>query len=146
MEKRLAALFIVLSTTSAAADPRPFTFTYDAYPIGKGALEYEQWITFNAHKSTDTGYQQFQFLHELEYGLTDNLDLGLYFLRWNYEDSNDRSGTQYDGAALELIYTISNPGKGGLGLALYGEIAVTDKELAFEQKLIVQKDVDKWLL
>src|SRR2546425_10527793 len=97
MEKRLAAVFILLWTAIAAADPRPFTFTYDAYPIGKGAAEYEQWITFNTHKSTDHGYQQLQFLHELEYGLSDNLDLGLYFLRWNYQDSNERSGTQYDG-------------------------------------------------
>ncbi|HEV8604566.1 MAG TPA: hypothetical protein VGQ99_04330 [Tepidisphaeraceae bacterium] len=129
----------------AAADPRPFTLTYDAYPIGKGALEYEQWITFNTHKDSDHGFQEFQFLHELEYGIADNFDLGLYFLRWNYEDSNSDSGARYDGAALEFIYTIFNPAKDEWGLALYGEIAVAEDELEFEQKVLVQKDVGKWI-
>ncbi len=145
MEKLLAALFIVLSTTSALADPRPFTFTYDAYPIGKGAVEYEQWITFNADKSTEHGFRQFEIQHELEYGIADDFDIGLYFLRWKYEDSRDQSGTQYDGGALELIYTILNPAKDHWGLALYGEIAVAENEMEFEQKVIVQKDVGKWI-
>jgi hypothetical protein len=35
----LAAMFVMFWTTFAWADPRPFTFTYDAYPIGKGAVE-----------------------------------------------------------------------------------------------------------
>src|SRR5258707_15437079 len=100
---------LALSTSIAAADPRPFTFTYGAYPIGKGALEYEQWITFNADKSSDHGFRQFQFRHELEYGISDNFDLGLYLLQWDYTDSRDESGTNYDGAAAEFIYTIFNP-------------------------------------
>src|SRR5262245_49853524 len=85
----------------AVADPRPFTLTYDAYPMGKGGLEYEQWVTFNADKESESDFQEFEFLHELEYGISDNFDLGLYFLRWKYEDSQEESGTSYDGAALE---------------------------------------------
>jgi len=145
MEKLLAALFALFSTTMALADPRPFTFTYDAYPIGKGAVEYEQWITFNADKSIEHGFRQFEIQHELEYGIADDFDIGLYFLRWKYEDSREQSGTQYDGGALELIYTILNPAKDHWGLALYGEIAVAENELEFEQKVIVQKDVGKWI-
>ena len=127
------------------ADPRPFTLTYDAYPIGKGAAEFEQWVTFNAHKASEHGYQQFEILHELEYGISDNFDVGFYFLRWKYEDSNQNSGTQYDGAALELIYTILNPAKDGWGLALYAEFAAAENELGFEQKVIVQKDIGQWI-
>ncbi|HEV8291041.1 MAG TPA: hypothetical protein VGP94_03935 [Tepidisphaeraceae bacterium] len=146
LEKLLAAAFVLLGTTMALADPRPFTFTYDAYPIGKGGVEYEQWITFNTDKGTDHDFRQFQFLHELEYGISDNFDLGLYFLRWNYQDSREESGTQYDGGAVELIYTILNPGKDKWGLALYGEIGVAENELEFEQKVLVQKDIGKWIL
>src|SRR6266446_4355941 len=134
MEKLLAVAFALLTVNLAWADPRLFTFTDDAYPIGKGGVEYEQWVTFNADKAAEHGFRQFQFLHEVEYGVADNLDLGLYFLRWNYEDSRQRSGTKYDGGALELIYTVLNPAKNGWGLALYGEIAVAENELEFEQK------------
>jgi len=136
---------VALWTTLAWADPRPFTFTYDAYPIGKGAVEYEQWMTFNADKGNDHGSRQLEFLHELEYGIADDFDLGLYFLRWNYEDSRDQSGAEYDGGALELIYTILNPAKDKWGLALYGEIALAENEIEFEQKVLVQKDIGKWI-
>jgi hypothetical protein len=140
-----AFVIAVLVGSLAWADPRPFTFTYDAYPIGKGGLEYEQWVTFNADKGSEHGFKQLQLLHELEYGISDDFDLGLYFLRWNYEDSNEKSGAEYDGAAVELIYTILNPGKDKWGLALYGEIAVAENELEFEQKVIIQKDIGKWI-
>ncbi len=136
---------LVIPASIAAADPRPFTFTYDAYPIGKGAFEYEQWITFNADKSSDHGFRQFQFRHELEYGISDNFDLGLYFLQWDYTDSRDESGTNYDGAAAEFIYTIFNPARDKWGLALYAEVGIAENELAFEQKVIVQKDIGKWI-
>src|SRR5437867_5177583 len=140
---RLSATLLTLLVLGsfAAADPRPFTFTYDAYPIGRGAVEYEQWITFNANKDSEHDFRQLQFLHELEYGISDDFDLGLYFLRWNYENSTERSGTQYEGAALELIYTIFNPAKDRRGLALYGEIGVAENELEFEQKVLLQKDI-----
>jgi len=144
---QLCVVFILtIAATTAWADPRPFTFTYDAYPIGKGSFEYEQWVTFNADKSSDHDFRQLQFAHELEFGITDELELGLYFLRWNYEDSADKSGTEYDGGAVELIYTILNPAKDKWGLALYGEIAVAENEIEFEQKVIVQKDIGKWIL
>src|SRR6266550_1004478 len=147
MRTELTGLFLtlLLLTTLASADPRPFTFTYDAYPIGKGAAEYEQSMTFNAHKSSEHGFSQFEFLHELEYGISDDLDLGLYFLRWKYEDSSENSGTQYDGGAVEFIYTILNPAKDHWGLALYAEFAVAENELEFEQKILVQKDFGKWI-
>jgi len=147
LTKKLLGSFITLVAASsfAIADPRPFTLTYDAYPIGKGAAEYEQWITFNCRKRSEHGFKQFEFLHELEYGIADDLDIGLYFLRWNYDDSRDQSGTHYDGGAVEFIYTIANPAKERWGLALYNEIAVAEDELEFEQKVLVQKDVGKWI-
>jgi hypothetical protein len=147
MNKKIvgALLTLAFAGSFALADPRPFTLTYDAYPIGKGAAEYEQSITFNAHKGSEHGFRQFEFLHELEYGIWDNLDLGLYFLRWNYDDSRDQSGTHYDGGAVEFIYTLLNPAKNRWGLALYNEVAAAEDELEFEQKVIVQKDVGQWI-
>jgi hypothetical protein len=145
-QQLLTAAFVLLATSLATADPRPFTFTYDAYPIGKNSVEYEQLVTFNADKASEHDFRQFEIEHELEYGISDNLDVGFYFLRWKYNDSREESGTQYDGGALEFIYTILNPAKDKWGLALYGEIAVAENELEFEQKVIVQKDIGKWIL
>ena len=142
----VAVCVVTVGFTRSWADPRPFTFTYDAYPVGKGGLEYEQWVTFNADKRSEHDFRQLQFLHELEYGISDDFDLGLYFLRWNYEDWQEESGTEYDGGALELIYTVLNPARDKWGLALYGEIAIAEDEIEFEQKVIVQKDIGKWIL
>src|ERR1041384_6904544 len=141
----LSFLTSVFISSFAIADPRPFTLTYDAYPIGQGAAEYEQSITSNFHKGSEHGFRQFEFLHELEYGISDNLDLGLYFLRWNYDDSREQDGAHYDGGAVEFIYTLLNPAKDRWGLALYNEIAVAGDEVEFEQKVLVQKDVGKWI-
>jgi hypothetical protein len=145
MKSLVAAAIALLGTTLACADPRPFTFTYDAYPIGKGGVEYEQWVTFNTHKASEHGFGEWEILHELEYGLADDLDVEFYFLRWKYEDSNEETGTKYDGGAVEFIYTILNPAKDHWGLAVYAEFAAAENELEFEQKLIVQKDVGKWI-
>jgi len=146
LRKLIPVALLAFSSSFAWADPRPFTFTYDAYPIGKGGLEYEQWVTFNAHKSSEHDFRELEFAHELEYGISDDFDIGLYFLRWKYEDTQEEDGTKYDGGALELIYTILNPAKDTWGLALYGEIAVAENEIEFEQKVIVQKDIGTWIL
>jgi len=143
----LAVLVVttVFSDACAVADPRPFTFTYDAYPVGRGAAEYEQWVTFTTRKGSERGFHEFEVLHELEYGISDDLDIGFYFLRWKYEDSAQEDGAKYDGGAVELIYTLLNPAKDHFGLALYSEIAIAENELEFEQKLLVQKDIGKWI-
>jgi len=146
MKRRLALVTLFIASSWAFADPRPFTFTYDAYPIGKGSFEYEQAVTYNAHKASEHGFGEWEILHELEYGLADNLDLEFYFLRWKYEDSKEESGTKYDGGAIEFIYYLLNPAKDHWGLALYAEFAVAPNELEFEQKVIVQKDIGKWIL
>src|SRR6185295_3713264 len=95
LQKLCAALVVTIAATTAWGDPRPFTFTYDTYPIGKGGLEYEQWMTFNADKASEHDFRQLQFAHEIEYGIADDFDLSFYFLRWNYEDSEQKSGTEY---------------------------------------------------
>src|SRR3954464_9268790 len=89
--------------TFASADPRPFTFTYDTYPEGKGNLEYEQWVTWENHRPDDHGFNRFDFRHEFEYGVADNFDISLYVASWNYEDSRERRGTRFDSASVEGI-------------------------------------------
>ncbi len=75
------ALVLAASATFAMADPRPFTFTYDTYPEGKGNWEYEQYITYRTHKESDKSYTSYDFRHEFEFGLADNFDLSIYVAR-----------------------------------------------------------------
>jgi len=138
------ALLASLATLSYA-DPRPWTFTYDTYSEGKGNAEFEQWVTWNTHKSTEHGYDLFQFREEIEYGLTDNFDISIYAPSWNYEDSKDRKGTRYDSVGVEGILYLSKP-TDIVGAALYSEINVGEagREFEFEEKLLLHKDIGRW--
>lgn len=137
---------IAMFAAVALADPRPFTFSNDTYPMGKGDWEYEQWVTYRTHKEDETDYQRFDFRHEIEFGVTDSFDLAFYLPTWRYEDSEDLSGTQFGSVDIETIVYLSNPVKDFLGVGLYGEVTIGEESVGFENKLLVQKDIGNWVL
>src|SRR4051812_12253074 len=110
MLRHLTAAAVLLAIAGfARADYRPFTFTYDTYPEGKGNLEYEQWLRWDNHRPEDHGFNRASFRHEFEYGVTDNFDLSLYVANWHYEDSREFTGTRFDSTSIEGIVYLSNP-------------------------------------
>jgi hypothetical protein len=147
MKQRLWFTSLILSvlTCATSADPRPWTFTYDTYSAGKGNFEFEQWVTWETHKQDEKGFDRIRFREEFEYGITDNFDIAIYLPNWNYEDSNERKGTRYEGVSLETIFYISKP-TDLVGVGLYNEITVGEsgREFEFEQKLLLHKDVGPW--
>jgi hypothetical protein len=76
--------------------------------------------------------------------LADNFDLSIYVASWSYEDSNDFQGTRYDSSSIEAVFYLTNPVTDAFGSALYAEFAVGEDALAFEQKLLLQKDWKNW--
>jgi hypothetical protein len=146
MRRLIPVLLAVLVSpaTFVMADARPFTFTYDTYPVGKGNWEYEQWITYRGRSQADHGFTRFDFRHEVEFGLADNFDLSIYFASWRYEDSDSRQGTKFDSTSIEGTLYLSNPVTDFMGAGLYAEFAVGENELEFEQKLLLQKDWKNW--
>jgi hypothetical protein len=145
--KTLIALFGLLCLASPAlADPRPWTFVYDTYPEGKGNLEYEQYVTYSHRTDADHSFSQFQFKHELEYGVTDHLDVSVYAASWNYTDSHERTGTEYEESAVEAICYFSNDPVKSVGVALYTELAFGQHGFDVENKLLIHKDLGKWSL
>jgi hypothetical protein len=140
------ALTILALAIPAAADPRPFTFTNDAYPMGKGQWEIEQWVTYSGERESDSEFMRFEFRTEFELGLADNFDLAIYLPEWRIQDSSAGDETEFQGGAIEAIFYLTNPVKDFLGIALYGEMKIHDNELEFEQKLILHKDIGKWTL
>lgn len=139
------SVVLVALSSPANADPRPFTFNTDTYPMGKGDWEYEQWVTYRTHKEDESDFQRFDFRHEFEFGLADNFDLAVYAPTWHYEDSEEFSGTQFDSVDVEGIVYLSNPVNDFVGIGIYSEVKVGEESLGFENKLLVQKDVGKWI-
>jgi hypothetical protein len=140
-----AALSALILPLGASADPRPFTFGYDTYAVGKGNAEFEQWVTWNNHKEDERGYNLYEIREEVEFGLADNFDIAFYVPNWNYEDSKERTGTHFDSVGVEGILYLSNPVTDPVGLGIYTEIRVGEGSAALENKLLVQKDVGNWI-
>ena len=136
------AAFSALATTAFAGD-RKFTYSYDATTAPKGSVEFEQWITWKADRSGGTK-NRFDFRHEVEIGLTDRLQLGLYLSDWSVTRENGTTKSVWNDAAVEMIYNLSNPTTDLLGSAIYGEVKLGDELFVLEAKLLLQKNVGPW--
>ena len=130
----------ILCAASASAGVRHFTFLYEAPTSPPGSVELENTVTW-AHGSSESRNDVF-IREEIEIGITDRLQLGLYPLDWSHR-SND--GLQYDGGAIEAIYNLSNPVIDPVGISLYQEISVGRQHFESESKLIAQKNYGRWI-
>ncbi len=139
------AFVLFVAAGFASGDARPFTFSNDTYAVGKGDWEYEQWVEWRTHKEDEPDYDRVDFRHEFEFGLADNFDLAIYLPSWRYEDSDDYNGTRFGSIDVEGIVYLSNPVTDPLGVGLYAEFKVGEDELEIENKLLLQKDIDKWI-
>jgi len=133
------SLILSLSLVSTTfAGERRFAYLYDTETLAAGSWEYEQWVTWK-HYSTKNRYD---FRHEVEYGITDRLQVGLYVADWRYEKIEKESDkVDYRDTAVEIIYQLSDPYESFLGSALYSEVAVGDQKVALEGKFLLQKNI-----
>jgi hypothetical protein len=145
-QSTLTRFFLLAAATlgtalSASASERRFAFTYEATTAPKGAVELENWVTW---RHTDAGdgddSDVFRFRHELEFGVTDRLQVGLYLLDWQYDDKAVDKKSEWLGSGVEVIYNLTNPTTDFIGSALYGEVLVGHDSLKVEGKLLLQKD------
>ena len=139
------AAALVASATVASADPRPFTFSNDTYPMGKGDFEFEQWATWEHHTDEDPGHNRIVFREELEFGVADNFDLAVYLPTWSYEDTDEDDGLKFQSVDVEAIVYLSNPVEDVVGFGIYNEAKIGEESLGFETKLLLQKDVGNWV-
>ena len=153
-----AAAFITLTGPAWAGEPL-FGYTYTTDLLPKGEMEYEQWATYRYKQSQGT----FGFLKlrsELEYGITDNLQIAGYLNYSNLNaNGNDTNGettgigisadhdpskpyhkTRFDSASVELIYRVLSPYTDPIGLALYVEPTYGPRERSMEFRVIAQKN------
>jgi hypothetical protein len=144
--------FALVSPRAAHATPRPLPFTYTTETLAEGETEIEQYADVTPVKalSTSSGaptwYGSTQFQTELEHGITDRLELGLYFVY--VPPPGDRltstaATTEGTGIKQRLRYTLADPGEWPIDVGLYGEVVENDHELELEAKLLLQRRFGK---
>ena len=137
-----AALAILLSTALPTfAGERKFDYNYEVTTSPKGSVEIENTVTW-LRRPLESGYgNQFAFRHEVEIGVTDHFQLGLYVADWSYNDSVEGKRLRYDHSGFEAIYNLTNPTTDWLGSALYLEVVGAKDLLQIETKLLLQKNI-----
>jgi len=132
-------------TLTASAYERRFGYSYETNTMPKGGLEIENWGTWK-HTGVpgESHLNTFQFRHELEYGITDRLQLGVYLFDWQYNGRDEEHHhARWEHSGAELIYQLSNPNTSWLGSAVYLETLVGENSFELEGKLLLQKNLGK---
>ena len=130
------------------ANPRPLPFTYQHEQLGSGQTEIEQFVDFTPVRvlSESTGnpawYGFTQFQTELEHGLTDRLELGLYL---TYVPSLSTGfsvgprGSEGTGVKQRLRWQLAPAQEWPIDVSLYGELVENDREVEVEAKVLLQR-------
>lgn len=144
----LAAASALVTAATAHANPRELPFTYQVETLPKGATEVEQFVDLTPVKAqsaldgTAAWLLASQFQTELEYGLTDRLELGLYMtLVPRPGDQYATSPTLFWGNGLKqrIRYRVSDPTTWPVDVGVYAEIAENEREIELEGKLLIQR-------
>jgi hypothetical protein len=138
-------LGLLASASVGDGGVRHFTFLYEANTSAAGSLELENWVTWQRASGSER-FDQVDFRHELEYGVTDAFQVSIYLADWFYETDCDHSGFAYSDTALELIYNFTNPVVDPLGFSVYSEVKAGDRLIELESKLIAQKNLGPLIL
>ncbi len=138
----------LLGTSTARANPRALPFTYPYETLAEGDLELEQFadVTPLRARSGTSGVGQFylasQLQTELEYGITNRLELGLY-VTWvpTVGETLTQTSTLTEGNGIKqrLRVRLAEEGQWPIDVALYGEVVENDREIELEAKVILQK-------
>jgi hypothetical protein len=141
-------LLFVLSIGTAWAGSRRFTYVYEVTTSPPGDVEIENWVTWKTRKPDDHGFDQVEFRHELEFGITEHFQAAVYLADWNYHRgmSAGERGFTLNGSALELIYNFTNPVADPIGLAAYQEFKGGYRFFESESKLLAQKNFGRFVV
>jgi hypothetical protein len=139
LKRGLLVLFLAAQTCFAGA--RHFTFLYEAPTAAPGSFELENYATSLFDEGKFTGVD---FRHELEIGITEHFQVGIYVANWDYDA--EEGATRYHSAAAEFIYNLTNPVTDPVGVSLYEELAGGRRFFESETKFIAQKNFGPLIL
>jgi hypothetical protein len=149
----LSPLPMLALSSTAAADRRLFTYTYEYKTVPQGHTALELWHTESRpHWSSDdpgagTGMEQ---ILEIEHGLTDHWDIALYnvFTQFSFDDPMVPSVPyNLSEMKIESRYRFGERGEWPVDVLAYGEVAKKfgESNYEIESKLIIARDFDKLL-
>jgi hypothetical protein len=126
------------------------TYTTDVLPTGHVELEqYADLVSMRAFVSSSEKqtYLASAFQTEIEIGLCDRLELGLYLTfvptygdRYGSQTVPAGSGT---GMKQRLKYLLADPDEWPIDIGVYSELVETESEIELEAKLLLQKRFGK---
>lgn len=142
------AVILLLAASSAEAGARRFTYVYEATTAAPGGFEGETWVTWKTSPAEQRRFNAVDFRHEIEFGITERLQAAIYVTDWGYREDPgaNEHGFSYQDSAIELIYNLSNPTTDFLGSALYGEVRGGPEVWELESKIILQKNLGRFVL
>jgi len=146
--KSLAAA-IVLLPAAALANPRALPFTYTTDQLAEGQVEIEQYADLDRVIEVPVGGESLRaftlasaFTTEIEIGLTNHLELGLYAV---FVPNPGTSLTAFkfpdagNGIKQRLRWALADPEEWPLDVSLYGEVSELGSEIELEAKVLLQK-------
>jgi hypothetical protein len=151
MKKQVPLALLLLSSLAgiARANPRPLAFTYPSESLPAGATEFEQFVDLTPVRGLGEAGElswvpRSILTTELEFGLTDRLELALYL---QVEDdpgaATGPAGLRFEGVKQRLRWRLADVGAWPVDVALYGEVAEMRDELELEAKIILQRRFDR---
>lgn len=143
----LAAILLITAGT-AEAGARRFTYVYEATTAAPGSIESENWITWGTSPREERRFNVVDFRNEIEIGVTEHFQASIYVADWGHREDPGANEHEfsYQDSAIELIYNLTNPTTDLLGLALYGEVRGGPEKLELESKVILQKNVGRFVI
>ncbi len=137
-----------LAAGAAEAGERYFTYAYEPKVLPEGGIEFEPWYTARMGKASGV-YNRWDLRMEIEFGLTDWLQLAVYLnTRGRYADGAragkgfarfNQNDTTVKGISTEFLVKLLDPTADPIGLALYFEPSYDGKEAEWEMKLLLGK-------
>jgi hypothetical protein len=144
---------LAASTATSHANPRalPFTYTTDTLPAGD--VEIEQYVdleplrAISATSAKPEWFLPSAFQTEIEIGLTDRLELGLYLTLVPDAGESYASKARFPGIGSglkqRLRYRFADPDAWPIDVGVYGELVENEREIELEAKLLVHKRFDR---
>jgi hypothetical protein len=142
-----AGLVVAAAAPSVRANPHPLPFSYPYQTLPKGKIEVEEiadFIPMRVARENEDGTRdavtsiRSRLVTELELGITDRLELGLYF-QFQQGATADTPALRFDGMKQRLRYRFAEEGDLPVDLGVYFELAEFHNEIEIEEKLLLSK-------
>ncbi|MBS2025531.1 MAG: hypothetical protein JST92_24295 [Deltaproteobacteria bacterium] len=140
-------LALVLAATAAQATPRVLPQSYNTQTNAAGDAELEQAVDvtpvpYNDASGNPGTTMLAQLNTELEIGLTNSVELGVYLAFANLPGENSTGAPLFfDALRQRLRWRLTEPGQLPIDIAVYGEISEARNELELEAKIILEKRI-----